>query len=203
VTTGVVARPRTLRAVGMRNSVAVAGVLAVVAAVLLIGAWFLLADRDPARPVAAGTGSPAEGTAPRASGTAAPTTSLNWNGPPRPVGQPSESQARPYPTVPPAQVRPIGRQVGPTVRTGDGGRRVFVEVLDGQCVLEEVRLLAEHADRVEVEVRTIGKPPPPGASVAPDGSYGCAEISAGDGPHAVIDLRAPLGERAVVVHYVL
>lgn len=168
----------------MRNSLVIASVAAAVAALLLVGGWLLFGGRQP------GTGAPG-------SGPPAPVTHLTW--PPDPSGLPIASRPPdPYPTVPAAQVRAENHD--PSVRIGDGGRQLLIPVLDSDCVREEVRLLGEHADSVEVEVRLTPGLPPPSVSVAPDGSYGCMGFRNGFGPHAVIELHAPLGGRPVIIH---
>lgn len=173
----------------MRNSIAIAAVAAAVAA-LLIGGWFLL------KPAPGGTATGSSGSGP------APTTELAW--PSYPYGPPSTGAPEPYPTIPSAQVRTESQDAyGSTrVRTARDGRQLLLPVVDSDCMAEEVRLLGQHPDRVDVEIRNVAKPPPPSVSVAPDGSYGCLGISngAGQGPHAAIDLTAPLGQRTVVIH---
>jgi hypothetical protein len=165
-----------------RTSWVIAGAAGGVAVVLLVGAWLLLGGRDA---VQAGTTRP----------DVAATTVLSWPPDPSDGSKPPE----PYPTVPSERVR--GEHVGvSTVRTDGGGRRLLVQLMETDCSGEEVRLLGEHPDRVEVEVRTVLKPPPPSVSIGPDGSYGCMGIGVSDGPYAVIELREPLGDRAVVVH---
>jgi hypothetical protein len=61
-------------------------------------------------------------------------------------------------------------------------------------------LLGEYSDRVEVEVRTVFRPPP--SSIGSDGGYGCMSVRTSGGPYAVIDLRESLGDRAVMVRRV-
>lgn len=169
----------------MRSSIVIAGAAALVAAMLL-GGWFLLGNRGPED---AATGSPQP----------APLTTLE-----RPYGSsgvPSTSSRRdPFPTVPSTQVQAEDEH-DPRMRTGKDGRQLLVPVFDSDCSSEEVRLLAEHHDRVEVEIRNIAKPPPPGASIAPDGSYGCSSFRYGDGPYAAVELRAPLANRTVVIDH--
>jgi len=168
-----------------RNGWVAAGFAAGVAAVLLVGAWLLLGGRDT---VQAGTDPGPE---------AAATTRLSF--PPDPSD--GSTPPDPYPTVPAAQRQ--GEEVGPAgIRTGADGRRLLVQVMDTDCSSEEVRLLGEHDDRVEVEIRTVAKPPPPGVSIGPDGSYGCMGLGTSDGPYAVVDLAKPLGQRAVDVQRV-
>jgi hypothetical protein len=168
----------------MRSSVVIAGVAAVVA-VLLIGGWLLFGNQQPN---AVGAGSE----------PAAPLTELHW--PPESSGLPSAShRPEPYPTVPSAQVR-AEDDVIPSMRTGQNGRQLLVPVVDADCMREEVRLLGEHADRVEVEIRTVAKPVPASVSVDSHGSYSCGWMTYGNGPHAAVELAAPLGERAVVIH---
>lgn len=164
-----------------RSSWVIAGVAAGVLAVLLVGAVLLLGGREPV-----GSGDiPPE---------AAATTVLRHPPDPSDGSDPPD----PFPTVSSAQLRGDGVSAW-LVRTADGGRRLLVQVTESDCSREEVRLLGEHADRVELDVRTVTKPPPPGASVGPDGSYGCMAFSPANGPYAVIDLRAPLGDRPVVI----
>ena len=153
------------------------------ATVLLMGVWLVVAG--PQR-VQAGNAVPDD---------VARTTVLS--SPP----DPSDGSAppRPFPTVPSAQVR--GQHVAPWgVRTGSDGQQLLIQVMETDCSDEEVRLRGEYPDRVEVELRTVAKPPPPGAEIGPDGSYGCGGIGTADGPYAVIDLRGPLGDRDVVIH---
>jgi hypothetical protein len=169
----------------MRGSTAIAGAAALVAA-LLLGAWFLFGDRESP---AAEPGSPPG---------PAPTTNLEF--PPVSSGLPSGSRAAdPYPIVPSDQVRAETDGLTLELRTGDGGRQLLVPAFDLACLREEVWFLGEHPDRVEVEIRSIAKPPPPGVSVRPDGSYDCGITMYSLPPHAVISLRSPLGTRTVVV----
>jgi hypothetical protein len=164
-----------------RSSWVIAGAAAAVAAVLLAAGWFLL-------------GRPEAGEAGAAPPAVAPTTVLSV--PPDPSD--GSTPPDPYPTVASDRVR--GDHVSPwTVRTGSDGRQLLVQVADTDCYGEEVRLRGEHADRVDVEIRMVAKPPPPGVSVAPDGSYGCGSYGSADGPYAVLELREPLGDRAVVI----
>jgi hypothetical protein len=162
-----------------RGSLVIAGAAAGVAAVVLLGIW-MLAGRQ-SEPAAAGSGP-------------APTTLLSWPPDPSDGSRPPD----PYPTVPSAQIR-AEHDNSWKVRTGDGGRRLLVALMDTDCSREEVRLLGEHTDRVEVEIRHVAKPPPPSASLAPGGHYTCMSFGTSDGPHALIELREPLGERAVVL----
>jgi hypothetical protein len=167
----------------MRRSILVVGAAALVTA-LLLGSWLLSGNREP--DVAA-------------SGAPAPLTKLTW--PQGTSGIPSaSSRSDPYPIVPSAQVQAGDGHV-PTMRTEDDGRRLLIPVFDTDCSREDVRLLGEQADRVEVEIRTVVKPVPSGATVAADGSYGCSSFRYGDGPHAVVELRAPLGTRTVVIEH--
>jgi len=166
----------------MTRSWVTAGAAAAVAAVLLVGAWLVLGG---AKQVQAGNAVP---------GDVARTTELT--SPPDPSD--GSSPPRPFPTVPSAQVR--GQHVAPWgVRTGADGRQLLVQLMETDCSGEEVRLLGEHADRVEVELRTVAKPPPPSAEIGPDGSYGCVGVGSADGPYAVVELRDPLGDRDVVI----
>jgi hypothetical protein len=168
-----------------RSSWSIAGVAAGTAAVLLVGAWLLLGGRDTGQ---AGTALPS---------AAATTTVLAWS-PDTSYGA-KPPNPNPYPTVPSAQVR--GDHVSDrAVRTDGGGRRLLVRVTDSDCSGAEVWFLGEYPDRVEVEIRPVAKPPPPGVSIGSDGSYGCVSIGTSDGPHAVIELQEPLGDRAVVIH---
>lgn len=167
----------------MRNSWAIAGAAAVVAAVLLVGAWFLLGGQGTGQ---AGTNPP----------EVASTTVLSRPPDPSDGSKPPD----PYPTVPLAQLQGDHAPAG-MVRTDADGRRLLVQLTELDCWSEEVRLLDEHRDRVEVEIRMVAKPPPPSAGSSPDGSYGCVSYSRSDAPHAVIELREPLGNRAVVLHF--
>jgi hypothetical protein len=164
-----------------RGSWVIAGAAAGVAAVLLAGGWFLL---DRPETDAAGASTP----------EVAPTTVLSFPADPS-NGSPPPN---PYPTVPSERVRGDDAYSS-RVRTSTDGRRLLVQVTESDCFGEEVRLRGEHADRVEVEIRPVAKPPPPGVSTGPDGSYGCMSYSAADGSYAVIELREPLGDRAVVL----
>jgi hypothetical protein len=166
----------------MRGSFVIAGAAAAVAAVLLAGGWLLLGNRG-----AVEAGAPTSGVA--------PTTVLSWPPDPSDGSRPPD----PYPTVPPAQLK-AEHDYSWKVRTGDGGRRLLIGLFESDCSAEEVRLLGEHADRVDVEIRMVAKPPPPHVTIGPDGSYGCFGYGTSDGPHAMIDLAAPLGERAIVIH---
>jgi hypothetical protein len=160
----------------------IAAAAAGVAAALLVGAWLLLGGQDPGQQAAAAP-----------PGVAA-TTVLSQPPDPSDGSEPPD----PYPTVPSAQMR--GDQVSTSkVRTDRDGRRLLVRLTELDCLSEEARLLGEHPDRVEVEIRTVAKPPPPSVSVGPDGSYGCMGYGASDGPYAVIELREPLGDRTVVI----
>ena len=160
-----------------------AGAAAAVAVVLLVGAWLLLGG--PER-VPAGNSAPSD---------VARTTVLTASPDPSDGSTPS----RPFPAVPSAQVR--GEHVSPWgVRTGADGRQLLVQLMDTECSSQEVRLLGEHPDRVEVELRTVAKPLPSGAEVGPGGGYGCVGIGSAEGPYAVIDLGEPLGGREVVIH---
>jgi hypothetical protein len=162
----------------MRNSIAVAAIVAAVAA-LLLGGWFLLNS-----PGSTSAGGPA------------PTTLLVL---------PSGSTRPAYPTVPPEQVRLVTDDgYAPLdVRTTNDGRQLLIPMHDLECFTEEARLLAEHPDRVEVEIRALAKPPPPGTTLDANGSYICASFEYNgleQGPHAAVDLAAPLGARSVVIH---
>lgn len=162
----------------------IASAAAGVAAVLLVGAWLLFGGRETEQ---AGTTSPDVVT----------TTVLNWPPDPSDGSNPPD----PYPTVPSAQVR--GDHVSAwMVRTDGDGRLLMVQLTESDCSREVVRVLGQHPDRVEVEIQTVAKPPPPSASVGPDGSYGCMSFSALDGPFAVIELHEPLEDRTVVIHRV-
>lgn len=119
-----------------------AGAATAVVAVLPAGAWLVLGG---AKQVQAGNAVP---------GDVVRTTELS--SPPDPSD--GSSPPRPFPTVPSAQVR--GQHVSPWgVRTGSDGRQLLVQLMETDCSSEEVRLLGEHADRVEVELRTVAKPP--------------------------------------------
>jgi hypothetical protein len=163
----------------MRSSIVIAGAAALVAAMLL-GGWFLLGHRGPEDTT---TGSPQP----------APLTTLE-----RPPGSSTSSRRDPYPTVPSTQVQADDGH-DPRMQTGKDGRQLLIPVYETDCSLEEVRLLAERHDRVELEIRTIVKPVPPGASIAADGSYGCMSYLPLNGPHAAVELRAPLGNRTVII----
>jgi hypothetical protein len=160
-------------------------VLAIVAAavtVMLLGGWLLLNQREPN---ATGTGS----------SDPAPLTELR-----RPSGGHSSSpRPDPYPRVPSAQIK-NGDRGSLDVRTAENNRQLLVPVFDTDCGFDEVRLLAEHGDRVEIEIRHVVKPKPATVTAAPDGSYGCVSYQPINAPkHAVITLRAPLGQRDIAV----
>jgi hypothetical protein len=112
---------------------------------------------------------------------------------------------QPFPTVPDAQVEG-DHPLGP-IRTGTDGRQLMVPLEDGHCGGEEAKLLGESGDRIEVEIHPLPMPapatPPSGVTRRPDGSYdyGCLTYANSNGPYAVIDLRAPLGTRKIVVRY--
>jgi hypothetical protein len=153
-----------------------AGAAAAVAAVLLVGAWLLLGG-----PTRAQAGNPVADDVARTTELTTPPDPSDGSTPPRP-----------FPTVPSAQVR--GEHVSPWgVRTGTDGRQLLIQLVETDCFSEEVRLLGEQADRVEVELRTVAKPPPPSAEIGPDGSYGCMGYGSADGPYAVVDLRDAIG----------
>jgi hypothetical protein len=103
----------------------------------------------------------------------------------------------PYPPVPSEQVD--GDLVG-MPRTG--GRNVYIPVQDNDCSRQQVWPRGEHADRVEVEIRTLPVELPTGITTDAEGngSYGCLGSAHGDG-HAVIELAEPLGDRRLVVTY--
>jgi hypothetical protein len=158
---------------------AVAGV-----AVVLLGAWLVLAGR----------GSEPTGSGPPPA-TVASTTELSWPPDPSDGSNPPDS----YPTVPSAQMR--GEHLSAWMaRTDDDGRRLLVQVLETNCSTDEVRLLGEHTDRVEVEIRTVATslPAHPGSGKG----FVCGGVIPADGPYAVVDLNEPLGERTVVIHRV-
>jgi hypothetical protein len=165
-----------------RRRLAVGAAVVAVAAVLL-GAW-LLRGTDPAAPAR-----------PAAADGPAPTTTLRWA--PQSSGGADAPEA--YPKVPAERVDAGGHGRPGTFRTDRTGGTLFVPVVDMACSRDEARLLGEYPDHVDVEIRTVAKPPPPGVSIAPDGGYSCAGVSIGDGPHAVIALHAPLADRRVVV----
>jgi hypothetical protein len=154
-------------------------------AVVLVGAWLVLAGRGPD---AAGAGAKRP--------TVALTTELSWPPDPSDGSNPPD----PYPTVPSAQMRG-DRMSAWMVRTD--GPRLLVQVMETDCTTDEVRLLGEHPDRVEVEIRTVVKPLP--ASVTANaGTKGvvCGGVMTSDGPYAVVELSKPLGERTVEIHRV-
>jgi hypothetical protein len=164
-----------------RSSWVIAGAAAGVAAVLLVGAGLVFGGRETDRAGATTSGP-------------APTTVLSH--PADPSG--GSRRPDPYPTLPSGQVR--GDHASSwMVRTDGDGTRLLVQLIETDCSAEEVRVLGEHPDRVEVEIRTVAKPPPPSATFGPGGSYGCVGFSPADGPHAVVELREPLRERAVVI----
>jgi hypothetical protein len=152
----------------------IAGAVAGVAVVLLT--VFLLAGRET---VPASTGPEVVST-----------TTLSWPPDPSDGSNPPD----PYPTVPSAQMRG-DRMSAWMVRTD--GPRLLVQVLETDCTTDEVRLLAEHADRVEVEIRTVVKSLP-----TTPGGFVCGGVMPADGPYAVINLTEPLGDRAVEIHRV-
>ncbi len=163
-------------------SLAVAAAVAMVA-VLLVGVWLVL---DGPRSAEAGNAVPDD---------VARTTVLT--APPDPSD--GSTPPQPFPTVPSAQVQ--GQHLAPWgVRTAAEGRQLLVQLLETECSSEEAHLRGEHPDRVEVDLRTVVKPPPRNADIGPDGSYGCVGIGTADSPYAVIDLRIPLGDREVVIH---
>ncbi|MBB4904186.1 hypothetical protein [Actinophytocola algeriensis] len=129
----------------------------------------------------------------RAAGPA-PTTRLSLAAP-DPSGTEPVSD-NPYPRVPSEQVD--GNLSG-EARTA--GRHVYIPVQDNDCWREQVWPLAEHADRVAVEIRTLPFPPPSGATLDADGGFGCMAYGSLDGPHAVVELAEPLGDRRLVVTY--
>ncbi|HET9139232.1 hypothetical protein [Actinophytocola sp.] len=168
----------------MRNWLAVTAVTGVVTGLLVVGGvllWGRDADDGGRRAAAAGP---------------APTTSL----PATPDHSMGARAPEPFPAVPNEQVDD-GDEAGLPlrVRTGEGGRTLMVPLQDSDCSGEEARLLGEYADRVEVELRTFGKPPPPGTTLGPDGSYGCVSFGPSDNPYAVIMLDGPLGDRRVII----
>lgn len=161
-----------------RSSWGIAGAVAGVAAVLLVGAWLLLGGRDTGR----------AGSTPLAT-----TTVLSWPPDPSDGSDPPD----PYPTVPSTQMR--GDDMSAWAVRTDADGRLLVQARESDCSADHVRLLGEHPDRVEVEIRTVAKPPPPGVTIGPDGSYGCMSSGGSEGPYAVIELAEPLGDRAVVI----
>jgi hypothetical protein len=160
-----------------RSSRVIASVAAGVVVVLLVGAWLLFGERETA---------PAGTTA----ADVAATTELSWPPDPSDGSRPPD----PYPTVPSARVRSADTRL---VRTAADGRRLLVQLSESDCSSEEARLLGEHPDRVEVEIRLVLRPPSSSAGAV--GGYVCGGIMVSDGPYAVIDLREPLEGRAVLV----
>lgn len=157
--------------------------LAVIAAavtVILVGGWLLLSQRGPS-----GSADPA------------PVTQLR-----RPSGSySSSSRPDPYPRVPSAQVK-NGDHGRLDVRAAEDGRQLLVPVFETDCSFDEVRLLSELSDRVEIQIRLVGKPKPATVTAAPDGSYGCMSgLPMNAQKHAVITLHAPLGARDIVVDH--
>jgi hypothetical protein len=159
-----------------RSSWGVAGAVAV----LLLGLWLLLAGRDPV---------PGKATATQPG--VATTTKLSY--PPDPSD--GSKPPNPYPTVPSTQMR--GDRVSAWMVRTDG-QRLLVQVMETDCSTDEVRLLGEHSDRVEVEIRTVLKSSLPNA--APGKGFACGGVITADGPYAVVELTEPLGDRAVVIH---
>jgi hypothetical protein len=148
--------------------------------VILLGGWLLLSQGE-----LGGTGA--------GSRDPAPLTELR-----RPSRSYSSSpQSDPYPRVPSAQIK-NGSIFD--VRAAADGRQLLVPVFDTDCSFDEVRLLSEQGDRVEIQIRMIGKPKPATLAAAPDGSYSCLSgQSMGAQKHAVITLQTPLGARDVVL----
>ncbi len=159
--------------------VAVAGVIVVVLAGIFV---FASTEEE------AGSGS-------RQPAGPAPTTQLRLSYP-DPSGMEPTPES-PYRRVPDEQVD--GNLIT-AARTA--GRTLYIPVTDLECIREEVWPRGEHADRVEVEIRPLAVPPPPGATTGADGDYGCMSYSGADGPYAVIELAEPLGDRRLVVEQV-
>ena len=163
----------------MRSSIAAVAV-AVGAAVVLAGVWLFAKPSDDSGAVAQAGAAPA------------PTTRLDLGDGSRPPKTPTP------PLVPTGQV--MAKHTGISdLLSGEGGRVLFVPAIDSKCTRDEIRLLREQSDLVEIEVRSVSKPKPPDITVAPDGSYGCAEIVSTNGNYAVVRLRDPLGTRMVQV----
>jgi hypothetical protein len=156
----------------------IAVVGAVVAAVAVLGGIFVFAEDETA---------PAAGPA--------PITRLSLPEPDPSGMEPVPDD--PYPPVPNEQVD--GNVIG-VPRTG--GRNVYIPVQDNDCSRQQVWPRGQHADRVEVEIRTLPVELPTGITTDAEGngSYGCLGSAHGDG-HAVIELAEPLGDRRLVVTY--
>jgi len=122
----------------------------------------------------------------------APTTQLRLSYPDPSGTEPTPDS--PYQPVPDEQVD--GNLIN-AARTA--GRTLYIPVRDNECIREEVWPRGEHADRVEVEIRPLVVPLPPGVTTGADGSYGCMSYRGTDGPYAVIELAEPLGDRRLVV----
>jgi hypothetical protein len=78
---------------------------------------------------------------------------------------------------------------------------VACAVVAACAVLGGIVVFAADGNRVAVEVRTLPFPPPSGATLDADGGFGCMAYGSLDGPHAVIELAEPLGDRRLVVTY--
>jgi hypothetical protein len=160
--------------------VAVAGVIVVV----LAGIFVFATTEGETTPGSGQTAGPA------------PTTQLRLSYPDPSGMEPTPDS--PYQPVPDEQVD--GNLITAAL-TED--RTLYIPVQDLECIRDEVWSRGEHADRVEVEIRPVAVPPPPGVTTGADGSYGCMSYSSSvDGPYAVIELTEPLGNRRLVVEQV-
>lgn len=116
-----------------------------------------------------------------------------------PITQLDDAAVDAFPAVPAAQVE--SEHMFPVARRAPDGRQLLVPVPEHDCAHDEVRLAGEHLDRVELEVRSITKPPPADAEIRPGGDYACSYMVYGSplagGPHAIVQLRSPLGGRKV------
>ena len=166
---------------------AVAG--AVVAVVAVLGAIFVFSDTDGE--AGSGSGQPAG---------QAPTTQLTLSNPQQ---NPSGTESKPDTSFPPVPAEQVDGILVPVARTA--GRNLYIPVQDDDaCTRDQVWPRGEHADRVEVEIRTFPITPPSGITTDANGngSLGCLGRVHSDGPYAVIELAEPLGDRRLVVTYV-
>ncbi|WP_018683741.1 hypothetical protein [Actinokineospora enzanensis] len=92
--------------------------------------------------------------------------------------------------LPPSQVDD-DRDWTPRPRVDDGGRTLFVPVIQSSCVADEVRLLDEHEDEVDVKVRRVS---------TDFGTLACLGSMTGS-LVAVVHLDDPLDDRTVVIRH--
>lgn len=171
---------------GNKVSVAVAVAGVVVAVVAVLGGIFVFSD--PEGEAGAGNG-PATGPAPT-------TRLILSNSGPAPSGTRPTPDDR-FPPVPSEQLDGI---VTPVARTA--GPNLYIPVQeDDSCTRDEVWPRGEHADRVEVEIRSLVNTSAHGVSLDANGN-GCLGRVHSDGPYAVIELAEPLGDRRLVVNRV-